>query len=203
MWFHGTNQNISKFEVNEDIQGLNTNSYFTSGLIYFTNSPELAFDYANSAAKNMYPDNHGEHEKKLLELSNEYNSLLDNGLFDKSEELMSEIEDYSHLISTCNTGQQIYPVHLVSKKVKQVDYKGFDWGGDNADKLIELAINKNLDVLIVNNVIDKTLMNKSYEPISIAIVLNPDVIHTIFSGEDLSANAIRIKELEVENTLTP
>lgn len=205
MWYHGTNQRIDKFRISNDIQGLNTGSSFCSNLIYFTKDTKLASSYADGAAGKLYPEDHIGHVKKLDDWQNEYNRLMDNNKFDEADELLEKIEEYEYLLSESLSGHCIYPVNLEPKKFKVFDFNGKDWGGEKAEKLINLAMKKGLDAIFICNVIDKIdmLNNQGIESATdIAIVLNESCIKMSLSKNDCSVTPELISKINKKENQT-
>ena len=183
MWYHGTNQIIDKFAIGDDIQGISTSSCFTEGVIYFTESPSLADDYSHNAANKLYPGNHQETEDHLRSLGEKYDSLLRQRRFNEAEVLNMHHENLEASLQEDESGQHIYPVHLLTKKVKVFDDGGQHFYGDRATDYIEQGRALGVDVVVVANTVDKPSMHSSHEPSCIAIVLNPDVIVNAISPE--------------------
>lgn len=202
LWYHGSNQDIIKLKVDDDIQGINTQSATSKKAVYFTSSPEHAGEYANAAAKNLFPFNHKDSQDQLNTLSDTYYNQMKAGMFDLAEATCEALESLESELVNSEEGQVIYPVLLTPKTIINVDFNGEDWGGDKAEKLMELADKKGIDVLIINNVVDKVSMDTERITNSIAIVFNDDVIHhalSLDSKDILQLQNKIVKVTDVEN----
>lgn len=176
MWYHGTNQKIDRFIISSNIQGINTGSASSKGLIYFTKDTRLASDYADGAANKLYPENHSGHIEALNELGVEYNSLMDKRMFDKADEICNQMEDYESYLSDAKSGQCIYPANLNPSKFKVFDFKGAGWGGEQTENVLAYAAKNKLDAIFICNVVDKIDAYSEFGPTDIAIVLNQNGI---------------------------
>lgn len=203
MWYHGTNQNIKKFKISGDIQGLNTASSSCNDLIYFTKDTRLANTYADGAANKLYPEDHNGHVKKLDDWQLEYNRLLDKGFYNEADQLLEKIESYESMLSETVSGHCIYAVNLLPEKFKVFDFEGSQWGGDKTDKIINLARTKGLDAIFVCNVIDKISMlsnEGSEKPTILAVVLNENCIEMSFVRNENSITPEKVESINYKLT---
>jgi hypothetical protein len=201
VWLHGTNQTINKFIISGDIQGINTGSESSDGLIYFTKDTDLASDYADGAANKLYPENHNEHIDRLNSLEKEYNSLMDKRMFDEADFACMKLESYDSSLSEIKSGQCIYSVNLTPEKFKVFDFKNHQWGGKQTQQILAYAMKNNLDAIFICNVVDKIQMQSKLEPTDIAIVLNDDCIDISFIKDPQSITPSFVRRVLDKNTL--
>ena len=186
MWLHGTNQTIDKFKILNDIQGINTGSESSEGLIYFTKDANLASDYATGAANKLYPEDHNGHINKLNDLEKKYHSLMNKNMFNEADDVCMKLESYESNLSEIKSGQCIYSVNLTPKKFKIFDFKNRQWGNNQTQQILAYAIKNKLDAIFVCNVVDKIQMSSKLDPTDIAIILNDQCIDISFIEDSLS-----------------
>jgi hypothetical protein len=171
-WYHGTNQIIDQFKIDENLQGLNTASATTQGMVYFTDSQEVAADYAQAAANKMYPENHLKHEKRLQDLVSLYEQQLNKCLFDQSEKTYEQIEAVEENLKADRSGQCIYPAELFPKKVMVHDFEMKEWGNAGTDDILQKAKDDKVDALFIKNVKDQPSMEAPKIAMTLAVVFN-------------------------------
>jgi hypothetical protein len=201
MWLHGTNQTIKKFIISSEIQGINTGSESSDGLIYFTKDTALASDYADGAANKLYPENHNGHIEKLNALEKEYNSLMDKRMFDEADAACIKLESYESSLSENKSGQCIYSVNLTPDKFKVFDFKNHQWGSKQTQQILAYAMKNKLDAIFICNVVDKIKMQSKLEPTDIAIVLNDDCINISFIKDSQSITPSFVRKVLDKNLL--
>lgn len=203
-WFHGTNQLIHEWEIDDALQGLNTQAFSAKGVIYATNCPHLASHYAYSAANKLYPHDHREHVATMEALGRKYNRELDRRLFDEADKTCALMEQYEAHLQSEASGQMVYALNLVTDNFKAVDYGGGEWGGEKAAELLAYAEEKQLDVLVVNNTYDRPTFQVGMDPISIAIIRNPSVIEVSIGESPRGIVPVKPKPIEFDyNPIVP
>jgi len=202
MWYHGTNQIIEAFKIDDAIQGIATSSVFTKGLIYFTEDPNLAGDYAENARNNIYSGDHNSKVKHGDELVKRYHELEDKGNYEESEAVYLEIERHEDEIKNDCSGDVIYPVNLSIKKgltpkIKTINAGGVTFSSSWANQIIKKARNEGSDAIVIANVIDKPIGSRKHSPKCIAIVLNEDIITSSISPERDISDEIIVSHEEI------
>lgn len=203
-WYHGTNQLIEEWAIDEALQGMNTQAFSAKGVIYATNCPHLASHYAYSAANKLYPHNHREHEAIMEAMGRQYDRELDRGLFDEADRTCALMEKYESHLHSDRSGQMVYALNLVTENFRAIDYGGGEWGGEKAVDLLKYANDKDLDVLVVNNTYDRPTFQVSMDPISIAIIRNPSVIENSVGSPSRGIVSAKPKPVEFDyNPIVP
>jgi len=147
--YHGTNQNIKEFkldQIGQDVKGLTSKSGF-----WFTNSIDEAQQYADYSAERMVPDSI-EHEKKVNELLERISQAERKRDYDLVDKLTAEVEDLEFgAMQAEPSGQNIVNTFINIKNPLVVDAskKGFD-----QVEVINEAKKNNNDGVIFKNISD-------------------------------------------------
>lgn len=88
--WHGTNQKFDKFD--DRFLGLSTSNTASRSAFFFSERPETAWDYAESAARKIVED-HEAHEKKVADLLQKMDAAMSNGDHLRYEAICLELED--------------------------------------------------------------------------------------------------------------
>ena len=171
--YHGTNQPISAFSKKR--LGMNTMSSSAKRAYFFTDSTEVAGEYAASAGRKVRSDI-SNYEKKIKELQNKVERLEKHaqltGNWTPYEKAMEEYENYD--IGTSRedeiTGQNILPVFLKIENPIVYDFKGQSYSVQSINELIDTAIKNGNDGVIMKDVVDTEPASTHY------IVFKPNQI---------------------------
>jgi len=171
-WFHGTNQHFDSWEIDESIQGMNTQAFSAREAIFLTNCPHLASHYSYSAANSLYEGDHRKHVDVMEALGRKYDRELNRRQFDAADQTCVLMEEYESKLQSDRSGQCVYGANIITDNVKTIDFGGKEWGGEEMVALLEHVQSLGLDVLIVNNTVDRPTYQVNLDPISIAVVFN-------------------------------
>jgi hypothetical protein len=115
--YHGTNQPIESF--NSDMLGENTKSISAKKHHWFTDSPEVANDYAEYASQAMPPDIIN-YRKQLDKLQKDITRYENSGKWDEAEKAYNQLEDLETEAKSSESGQNVMKL-LLKKSGKTTD----------------------------------------------------------------------------------
>ena|GEM_PF-762073 len=163
--YHGTNQPITSFSKSR--RGISTQSCSSKKAYFFTDSPEIAEQYAIKAGT-IIRSNLASYEKKVKLLQKNIEQLekiaQKTGNWNPYEKAIQDYEDFD--LSTMRedniTGQNIVPVYLKIENPFVYDFKNMLPKPGEIDKTIDFAIKNNNDGIILKNIIDPSPSSNHY-----------------------------------------
>jgi len=163
--YHGTNQPISAFSKKR--LGISTQSQSSKKAYFFTDSSEVAAEYAAKAGRTVR-SGISDYEKKIKELQKKVERLEAHaqatGNWTPYEKAMEEYENYD--IGTSReddeTGQNILPVFLKIENPLVYDFEGKADFNNKTAGLIDGAVKNGNDGLILKNVNDPLPLSTHY-----------------------------------------
>lgn len=181
--YHGTNQAIDKFAMSR--KGMNTNHPTAKMGFYFTDSPDVAGDYAAAAGRNVHADV-AAYERKVAEIEQRAPRLeriaqRSNRPEDWNayEEAMAEWEnlEIGSIRADPTIGQNIVPVYLRIINPLVLDGKMLHGEGNFLGDLINTAKRNKHDGLIIHDLNDTPTLNVASTHY---VVFSPNQIRSVF-----------------------
>lgn len=150
--YHGTNQHFDTFSIER--RGAATGVESAAEGFFFTDSPEVASDYAQYAGRRVV-SNADEHARRTEDLTKRMAQAERRGRWDEVERLTEELE--AHELGAMRQGEAgsvVYPVFLSLRDPLEADFAGGCPPTDEVTALLQRARAEGRDGAILRRIND-------------------------------------------------